>query len=1027
MNLISLSIRRPVIAWMVMFGLIIFGAVSVSKLGISYLPDVDFPVINVEITYDGASPEVIEAELLDPIEQSLLNIESIKQVKSVGFEGTGRITIDFDMEANIDVALQEVQSSISQVRLPPGVDFPIIKKINPEEQPIMFLGIYSDQPMFDVTKYTDLVILDQLRLIPGIGEVSIAGFSVRNIRIWPDQDKLKNSDLTLLDLAEAINTQHLETSAGRFQNEKTEFRLRWLGEASTVNDIKNIRVLRRGGQVIQDRTFTIGDLAKVEDGLSDIRRLVRVEGKPSLAIGIKKQRGGNEVALARAVREKIEVLRKSLPSGYKIRENIDFTRATEASVDTTFHKLGTAAVVTIIICFLFLGSVQSAINILFSIPTSILGSFIVVYLCGFTLNTFTLLALTLAISIVVDDAIMLLENIVRHYRMGKSGAQAAYDGSMEILPAAVAASLAVIAVFLPVVFMPGITGKYFFQFGITLCSAVMFSLLEAVTITPMRSAALLRNNPKITKLEHYLDHKFEFIGEWFRSLLIKALHYPKSVSMVAIGLFIVSLSLNDFIKKEYVPAQDQDFIMITGETAPGTSLQETNAITYKVEEIIRKNKNSQGWLVSVGLNGANGSVNEFVIPLYLTPREKRDETHAEIMTNLRTEFSKIEGLKFNLRDNSTRGMTTGRMFPVSFNLSGPDLKVLRVKAAEIIKQLNQSGLTQDLNTDFKTGLPEVKISPDREKMLSMGVSVENVARTFSVALAGIRQNRFTADGRRVDIRIKVPEDKITSKKDIENITVRNNFGNLVPVGRFVTLIEEPTYLSILRLNRQRTIGVFGGLATNVSQAKALSEIQKISAKILPPGYSVTLEGGSAGLTEAFSSLTTALAIGVLVAYMILAIQFNSFLHPISVLVALPFSLTGALLALWVFSVSLNLFSFIGIIVLMGIAKKNSILLVEFANQQRERGKGIIEALGDAGATRLRPILMTSAATVFAALPLVVGDTMGQETRTPMGLVIIGGTIISTLFTLFAVPCIYLLLSKFESDHQKAVIEENYKM
>lgn len=1021
MNIIAISIRRPVFAWILMSAFVIFGAISLSKLGVSQLPDVDFPVINVSVVYDGASPEVIEAELLDPIEQGLLNIENITSVKSQAQEGSGRVTIDFDINMNVDVALQEVQSSLSRLRLPPGVDFPIIRKVNPEEQPIMFLGMWSDQSIYETIKYADLTFLDELRLVPGIGEVSIAGFSTRNIRVWPDIEKLSRYDLSLLDVAQALNTQHVETSAGRFENPKTEYRLRWMGEASTVEEVEKIKVLSRGNQVIQDRVFTIGEIATVEDSLSDIRRRARVDGLEAVSILIRKQRGGNEVALSEAVRKRVDELRPTLPEGFEIKTNIDLTRPTGAIVKTTFEKLGTAALVTILICFLFLGSLQSSLNILFSIPTSIFGAFIIVYLCGFTLNLFTLLALILAISIVVDDAIMLLENIVRHHRMGKSGPQAAYDGAIEILPAATAATFAVVAVFIPVVFMSGITGKFFFQFGVTLSAAVLLSLIEAVTITPMRSAAFLEMSKKTSRFELFLDDKFEKLGQLYRRMIGAAIKWPIMVILASTILFVASMSLNGFIKKEFVPAQDQDFIMINIETPPGSSLDYTDNKSLEVEEIIKANPNVESYFFMLGASWGSTNVNAMTIPTFLLPRQDRDKTHLQIMNELRSEFSKVSDITFTLRDNSSRNMTTGRQFPISFNLSGPDLTVLNDKAHEIITELDRLGMTQGMNTDFKLGLPEVKIKPDRERMISMGVSVQSVAETLSIALAGIRQNRFTADGRRIDIRIKIPEDEMVTKEDIQKIHVRNIYGNLVPIKHFVDLVDEPSYQTIIRVNRQRAIGVFGGLAENVSQARALEVTQDVARNILPEGYDIAFEGSSAGLGEAFRSLNVALIIGILVAYMILAVQFNSFLHPISVLVALPFSLTGAFLALWIFDTSLNLFSFIGIIVLMGIAKKNSILLVEFANQLREQGIEIKEALMQAGATRLRPILMTSFATVFAALPLVFGNAMGQETRTPMGLVIIGGTVVSTLFTLIVVPCLYLLLSKLESRNKKVDI------
>jgi len=433
---------------------------------------------------------------------------------------------------------------------------------------------------------------------------------------------------------------------------------------------------------------------------------------------------------------------------------------------------------------------------------------------------------------------------------------------------------------------------------------------------------------------------------------------------------------------------------------------------------VKKNPNVDSYFVSVGIGGASNEVNQFSMPTLLKPREGRKETHVQIMDDLRKEFKNVKGVRMSMRDNSSRGLTSGRLFPVSFNVVGPDLEVLQKKSDEIMNRLEQEGLTEDLDTDFKTGIPELRIHPNRAAMAERGVSVDDIATTLNATVAGIRQSRFTADGRRYDIRIKLLDKLIQSPKDIEHITVRNNTGIAIPLSELVTFEKDTTYQSIVRVNRQRAVGIFGNVKTGKSQGAVLERAQAIGREILDPGYGISLEGASAGLDESFRSLYLALILGIVVAYMILAVQFNSFVHPISVLMALPFSVTGALLTLWYTGTSLNLFSFIGLIVLMGIAKKNSILLVEFTNHVRhDKGRPPREALVEACPVRLRPILMTSIATIGAAIPLVIGNSIGQETRTPMGLTIIGGTVVSTLLTLFVVPCLYLALSRFES-HKK---------
>lgn len=1014
MNLIETSIRRPVFAWILMFAFIVFGAIAVNRLGISQMPDVNFPIIDVSINYEGAVPEIVETEIVDPIEARLLGIEGIKEMRSTVRQGVGSVRLEFDINRDVDIALQEVQSALSQLRLPIGIDPPVVRKTNPEEEPIMFIGLWADKPLREVIIFADTFLLDQFRFIPNVGEVSIGGFSERNLRIWPDLRKLQKAELTITDILDTIQSQHIESSAGQFVEGPRELRVRWLGEAASIDEVKKLRILKRGGTLIQDATYTIGDVARVEDGLSDVRRKATVGGVEAISISIKKQRGANEVNVAQAVEKKMKELQAQLPEGYHLRVNANFTLSTQAVVKSTIEKLIVAALVTIFVCFLFLGSWQSALNILFSIPTSIFGTFSILYFSGFTLNLFTLLALTLSISIVVDDSIMLLENIIRHYRMGKNPYQAAYDGSMEILPAATATTLAVIAVFLPVIFMDGVTGKFFFQFGITMSAAVLISLLEAVTITPMRASAFLAASPKTSHFEHKLEKIFDQFSASYAHLLNRILPLSWLIVVGSVIGFLGSLLLIGKIKQEFIPPQDQNFIILSAQLPPGSSLDTTAQFAQKIGKVLETQKEVEGYFVSAGAGGPSSEVNAIFMPLYLTPKENR-RSHLEVMEELRGKFKELKGGRVNLRDVSARNLTTGRLFPVSFNIKGPDLNLLRSKANEIIQRMEKEGLAQDMDTDSKTGIPELQIKPIREKMAERGVSIDVVSRTLNSAMAGARQNRFTADGRRYDIRVKIPEVDVQSVVDIRRIQVRNQFGQLVSLGDVVDMKEEGSLQSITRINRQRVIGVFGQLPPGQSQAAVLEKAKQISREILPQGYSLELEGAAAGLNDSFKSLLISLLIGILVAYMILAVQFNSFIHPVTVLVALPFSITGALIALWMCHVSLNLFSYIGLIVLMGIAKKNSIMLVEFTNQVRDLKKNNVdEALISACPVRLRPILMTSVATVMAALPLVMGHGLGQETRLPMGLSIIGGTIVSTVLTLVVVPCLYRVLSKFES-------------
>lgn len=1003
MNLIEISLRRPVFAWILMAALIIFGAVSLNKLGVSQLPDVNFPVLTVTISYPGAAPEVIESEIIDITEQRLLSVEGIKEMRSKASQGVARITLEFDINRNIDVALQEVQTALSQLRLPTGIDPAIIRKSNPEEDPILIVAIYGEASRKEIIRWVQSNLMDQLQFVPGVGEVTTGGFPLRNMRVWIDVKKLKALDLAVTDVIDAVKSQHLESAAGQYINDKQEVRVRYLGEAKTIQEMENFPIQKRGGQIIQDKVFHIRDVATVEDGFEDVQRIARVGDQPAASLYIKKQRGTNEVEVAQAVLKKLSEFK--YPAGMNYRVNVDNTKSTKATVDLTIEKLWAASLITILVCFFFLGSFRSSLNILFSIPTSILGTFIILYFSGFTLNLFTLLALTLSISIVVDDAIMILENIVRHSRMGKTPYEAALHGSKEVLPAAIAASLAVLAVFLPVVFMDGVIGKFLFHFGITMSAAVLLSLLEAVTITPMRAASLLRKDSKMTKMEIKLDHIFEKLDNIYRGLLDRCLNHKWLVLTVSMIFFAATLTLINRIKQEFVPQQDQNIIILSAQAKTGTTLDATLEMVKPLETLLRQMPEIEGFLTSVGPG-------QLFMPLTLIDQSKRSVTHIELMNRIREQSKAVKGLRISMRDISSRNLTTGRLNPVAFNLQGPDLDILNTKSEEIMKALEDQKLAVDVDSDYSIGLSELALTPNRDEILKKGVSVDAVSLVLQAAIAGVRGGQFLVDGKRNDIRFKVLENQITNAADVKKLYVRNNFGNLIQLGDLVTAKDTKALKEINRINRQRAISVYGSLFPGQSQSVVLKKAREISEKILPAGYTFNLEGASAGFSSSFANMFSALLIGILVAYMILATQFNSFRDPISVLMALPFSVSGALLILWMFSVSLNLFSFIGLIVLMGIAKKNSIMLVEFTTQVLHKEKiSWHEALLKACPVRLRPILMTSVATVCAALPLVLGGGLGHETRQPMGLVIVGGTIVSTIFTLFVVPVFYLILNE----------------
>lgn len=1016
MNFSAVSIRNPVFAWMLMSAMMIFGAISLNRLGVSMLPDVDQPILDINVTYEGAAPEIMEAEIVDRIEQRVLTVEGIKEVRASVRQGSANIRLEFELSRDLDGALQDVQTALSQIRFPPLADRPIIRKSNPEEDPIMFLGVSATTtPYIELVRLMDTYILDQFQQVTGVGEVQLGGFGDRNLRVWIDGKKLKRYELTVLDVLRALREQHIEVSAGTLETPDLEWTMRTLGEASTVEEVEAIRIQSRGGTPILGLPIRIRDVARVEDGLSEIKRIAKVNGVRALAMSIKKQRGTNELVVGEAVKRKIAEVQASLPDDVQIQVNVDYTVFTEQTVKTTQEKLMLAGIFTALLCFILLGRFSYGFNVGLSIPTSVLGTFMVLMFADMTLNLFTLLALTLAISIIVDDSIMMLENIVRHRKMGKDSITAALDGSKEIWGAAVATSLSVVAIFIPVVFMEGFIGRFFFQFGVTMSTAVMLSLIEAITITPMRCAAMGgKGELKPTWLERRVDPMWAYFARLYRRSLLWALKIRWITIIAAFVFFGASLFIFRLLRQEFVPAQDQSFVFMNFQLAPGTALPETMKIGEVVEAYLKDDPLVEKYFLSVGSGGPSAGTNAGFGGITLTPREQRDITHVQWMAKARTELSqRLKGVRLNFRDASSRGLTTGRAQPVAFNIRGPDLKVLKKAAEEIRVALGETGLMTDADMDFREGVPELVFKPKREAAALAGVTQEVIGTTVQGAAGGVRQGYFTADGRRYDIRVRLEEAERQNPQELAQIPVRTLNGEIFPLGRFVDIEKSSAILSLNRVNRSRAISIFANLVPGASQAKALQAAQRIALEKLPDGYSFHLEGASQGFNESFASIYFALVLGVVTAYMILASQFNSFIHPVTVLLALPFSISGALMALWATNMSVNLYSMIGTVVLMGLAKKNSILLVEFTNHVRMEGKAVREALLEACPIRLRPILLTTFATLIGAIPLAMPTGAGFEARQPMAFAILGGTIVSTILTLYVVPCAYELFAKLE--------------
>ena len=1034
MNLPEIAIRRPVFAWMLMSALILFGGISASRMGVSQLPDVDFPVVTVKVEYPGAAPEVIETNVVDIIEDAVMTVEGVRSVSSTSRYAAASISVEFELSRNIADALQEVQNKVAAAQryLPTDIEPPVISKTNPEDQPILWMSVTSNKHTTrELMRYVKDSLKDRFSSVVGVGEITLGGYIEPNLRVWVSGQALNRYDLAVTDVLNAIKSEHSELPAGQITTGRKEYDVRTLGEVKTAKEFERIVINQRGGQPIYSRIL-LKQVAEIEDGLEDIRRISRANGERAVGIGIRKQRGSNTVAVAQGVKQRMAEVAKTLPEGMGIAVNFDTTKHIEDSVDEFKFALVMSALVTALVCWLFLGSWTATLNVILAIPTSIIGTFIVLYFFGFTLNTFTLLGLSLAIGIVVDDAIMVLENIVRHREKGENRVEAALKGSRQITFAAIAATLAVIAIFLPVAFMSGVIGKFFFQFGVTMTVAVSLSLLEALTLTPMRASQFVEAGSRNSRIGRAADIAFHGVAALYHKMLTVAVAHPLKVIGGSLVFFALSIGTLNYINKEFMPAQDQSTFIVRMQTPIDSSMEFTDAKTREAEAFITARPEVRRYLVAVGGFGSGGQSNLTNMFVSMKPKGQRgidpqaghELSQQELMAVTRKELKKL-GLKVSIQDLSQRGFTASRGFPVELAVQGRDWDKLVAYSETIIEKLDATGLVTDTDSDYLLGKPEIQIIPDRGRAAERGVSIQAISQTVNAMVGGVVAGQYSSQGRRYDVRVRLREQELDRIDQIKRLYVRNNRGERVALSEVVQVREGKSLAQINRHDRQRSIKIFANVQTGKSQQEALARARLIAQEVLPKDYKVRFVGGSQSFQESFSSLWFVLLLGVVVSYMILASQFNSFIHPATVLMALPFSISGAFLTLLAFGHSLNIFSFIGLILLMGIVKKNSILLVDFTNQVRDRGGVAVRAaLLEACPVRLRPILMTSFATIAAALPLALAIGPGAELRAPMAIAVIGGVLVSTLLTLFVVPCVYELLARFE--HDRGAVEKRQR-
>jgi hydrophobic/amphiphilic exporter-1 (mainly G- bacteria), HAE1 family len=1033
-GLSGLAIRRPVFTTMVMLGLIVLGIFGYRRLAIDQFPNVDIPVVTVQTVYPGASAEVIEREVTRRMEEAFNPVEGVDRITSVSLEGVSQVIVEFDLERDVDVAAQDVRTKIETIRrdLPEDIDPPVVQKLDPGAQPIISLALSSERlPLVGLTTLADEDVRRQLESVSGVGEVRLAGGLEREVRVNLLPARMEALGVTVPQVMGALQSQNLEVPAGRVEQGPNERIVRVTGRITDARQFADVIVVTRDGQPVR-----LGDVARVEEGTEEERSLALVDGNRAVALDVVKVSGANTVAVADEVRAAIAKLEPTLPEGVALRVIRDNSVQIRNSVSDVIHELVLGAVLTIVIVMLFLNDWKATAITSLALPVSVISSFVLMNALGFTLNMLTLMALSLSIGILIDDAIVVVENIVRHREMGEDHFTAAGHGTQEIVLAVMATTLAIVAVFVPVAFMKGIIGRFFFQFGLTVAWAVLVSLFVSFTLTPMLSAwwgldphkavakggdgaaadagdggharAHAAGNPLTRGIARF-NAWFDRQAERYRGVITWALGHRKSTVGIAVASLVGAFALLPLIGGGFLPLSDNSEFVVQLETPEGQSLSYTRS---KAEQLVRELKalpEVAYTYTTVGA-GATGTVTNGEIYVKLTGTGERERGQQEVMVAARERLGRVFGVRTSVLRQSGVG---GAQAPLQVEVRGPDVDVLQRLSTAALAEIRKIPGVVDLQSSLGAPQPEYRIDVDRDVANRVGLDVGEVATTIRPLMAGQTATRWEdPTGEERDVVVQVAPEFRRSLTDVGQIPVPTA---TVVAGRTVTVplrdvarIEEgvaPAQIDRKDLARIATIS--GGTSPELSISEASAQIrERLATLTLPPGYSVQLGGETEQLEETAGYVLETLALAVILIFLILASQFESFTQPVAIMLALPLSLVGVLLALLVTRTTLNMMSMIGVIMLMGLVVKNAILLVDNANERRAHGADRWTALVEAGVVRLRPIMMTTLAMIAGMMPVALALGEGGGFRAPMARAVIGGLITSTMLTLIVVPVAY---------------------
>jgi multidrug efflux pump len=1015
MSLSSVSIKRPVLATVFSLVILLFGGIGMTFLGVREFPSVDPPIISVSTSYPGANSDVIESQITEPLEQSINGIPGIRTLTSSSSQGRSRISVEFELSVDLETAANDVRDKVSQAQrfLPRDCDPPTVSKADADASPILMVAVKSPKrSLLELSEIAELTFKEQLQTVSGVSSVTIWGEKRYAMRIWLDPAKLAGYQMTPLDVRNALSRENVELPAGSIEGNTTELTIRTLGLMTTPEEFNSLILKQEGNQLIRVR-----DIGRAELGPEDLRGIMKMNNIPMVATVIIPQPGANHIDIVDDVRDRLEFIKKDLPDDVEIEvgfDNTDYIRASIREVETTIYV---AFFLVVVIIFFFLRDWRTTIIPILVIPVSLVGSFFIMYLAGFTINVLTLLAIVLSIGLVVDDAIVMMENIYVKIEQGMTPLEAGMKGANEIFFAIIATTITLVAVFFPIVFLEGMTGRLFREFSIVIAGAVAISSFVALTFTPMLSTKLLKSRQKHNRFYNWSEKYFVKLNNVYKNSLNAFLKRRYISLIILVGAGILIFVLWSIIPAEMAPLEDRSQFNVNV-TPPEGSTYEFNYDYVEDVGTLVEDMVPEADKITTMVRGSWAFVRTV-----LTHPSERERSQQEIASELSAELRKMTKARASVIQQSTFGGRRARQ-PIQYVLQAPTIERLREILPAFMTEVNNNPIFVMPDVNLKFTKPELQIEINRDKANLLGVSTQNIGQTLQLALSGQRFGYFIMNGKQYQILGELPRQERNKPLDLKSLYVRNDKGEMIQLDNFVELKETTAPPELYRYNRFVSATISSNLADGHTISEGIEEMDRIAQKVLDDSFRTALDGDSKDFMESSSSLMFAFLLAIVLIFLVLSAQFESFKDPIIVMMTVPLALTGALIFMWYFNITMNIFSQIGIIMLIGLVSKNGILIVEFANQRKEAGMNKFEAIKFASAARFRPILMTSLSTILGILPLAMGLGEGAKSRVAMGTAVVGGLLIATVLTLYVVPGIYLLISSETKKNNENAVHLN---